>query len=493
MFDPNPIALLGLNHYEYNHIDEQLIRRAVNNLLDKSKSAPIIVDGNTIDQTFINEAAQQLSSETERAFYYQLHKYPGLAAFLKGEKQAVIETNSLRLHADQLVEKSAEILAPRASLLAQKAFEENEVSAFEAFQVQVGKGPRHFQEKVFEGLRQEIDQRKKDLSQTVEEVLSGTIPSSQLRGMHLLQQQVPVHMINALPSIFDEDRNQMRNSLGRLVHYLGNNDEKDLALTIARYARRINGEAAYTEKLDKIINQWQRNKSKRVAPSRSRDNVMVLSILGIIVFVGGAIYYFMTAFNSPSPSGSTTYESPATTSESEEEAIFGENLYPHLQLPWYERGAAVESSSTGEVKKGSSPMLVCFPTKMMSGEERRVVVMGDPAYDALVFFFNGESYFEQAYIPAKSQYVMNHALPGKMVSTMIIFGKAWDAEVYSPCETKGFFTEKIFYGGFSSYATDPPYLNLATEDVLMLKKRRLMPSRQMEEHEFFELLEKYRK
>ena len=120
-------------------------------------------------------------------------------------------------------------------------------------------------------------------------------------------------------------------------------------------------------------------------------------------------------------------------------------------------------------------------------------MIGDPVYDAVLFFFNGRKYFQQAFIPAKGKVEIGKNLDAsQVVSTMIIFGQEWSPEAESPCGTPGYFTKNIFYGGFAAYATDPPTLNLNRDGFLQLKKKRLMPARQLKEEKFFDLLEQYR-
>jgi hypothetical protein len=486
----NPIELLQLHHYDLDRLSPEVIESAAASLAANIRQEKVMINDVLVDEGRIQQALGQLKDPDERAFYYHLAKYPGLTAFLYGDSQAMIEEDALRLHASQLMDKSAAMLETRAEAQVRAAFQDREFEALAHFQQQIGKGSRAFQEKVYRSSLPLLAQRRDTVQRFSNALEAGENISGQLKGLQLFREHIPVDTLNVLPAPFAEIRDDIRKQLGRMVNLLSKSDTA-LALAIARYAHRIKGSEAYTQKLAASIDYLQRQHSS-VKPSGNKKAGTIIAIAALLLLAGG-IWYTISLKHKVEATLDDRYIGAYEKMKEKEQqevspgAAVGQE-YAHL--PWYERGDDVPG--TGIVENGSAPMMACFPTISTRGPRKVITVVGDPSYDALVFFFNGKRYFQQAYIPAGEKYLIEHNLGGNSLSTMIIFGQEWKPEKPSPCGSKGFFSRNVFYAGFSSYATDPPYMDLSVQDVLMLKKSRLMPSRQKKEYEFFELLEKYR-
>jgi hypothetical protein len=489
MYFFNPIELLQLNYYEIKRLDQAVIQDALSKFRAKVAEGAAVYHDRPVTDEMLSEAERLLQNPSEVSFYYYLAKYPGLARFLAGDHLAEIEKDSLQLHAEQLEEGAAAILSPVALKLVTEAFGQNALRPLEAFTQQTEKGSKHFQQAVFAASIPLLESRKDKIATIVREIEEDLYPYEQLRGLGVLREHIPVDVLNTLPAPFEGTIHDIRKLLGSMAHQIAKS-EPALALAIVRYALRIEGTETYTAKLEKA--QAQLDQSSRKSQQQNAGGIASIGLIAggialVLLLLGGwYAWEKMNAFNDMDEQAER--EGAASRLETAETEDAPSNAYLHLN--WWERG--YEKPGEGTVAAGEAPLDVCFPTVKTSGPNQRITIIGDPAYDALVFFFNGRDYFKQAYIPANSQYVINHALSGEKVSTLLVFGQNWDEEKTSPCGTKGYFADKIFYGGFSSYATDPPYLSLATEDIMFLKKRRLMPSREMKADDFFDLLEKYR-
>ena len=487
----NPIELLQLNYYDLDKLSQDAINSAAASLRDKLQHETVKINDVSIDENSIQLAVDQLKKSDDLHFYYHLAKYPGLTAFLYGNDQAEIEVDALRLHADQLAGRASAMVESRALTLVTSAFQDADFKALTRFHQQIGKGNKAFQEEVYHSSLPLLEERRDTVQGVLNAMEAGENISSQLKGLQLFRTHIPVDVLNALPTPFDEIKNGIRKQLGRMVHALSDSDPA-LALAIARYAHRIKGNEVYTKKLAESIAYLQRKNSNQSQPKGNKTTVAIIVAIALLLF-GGGIWYTISLRNKLEATIDERYIDNYERIKEKEQyetspgAAIGQEF---THLPWYERGD--DAPGDGVVKNGSSPMMACFPTVSTKGLQKVVTIVGDPSYDALVFFFNGKKYFQQAYIPAGEKYLIEHNLSGKNLSTMIIFGQDWKPEKPSPCGSNGFFSKNVFYAGFASYATDPPYLDLSVQDVLRLKKGRLMPSRQKKEYEFFELLEEYR-
>ena len=489
----NPIELLQLNYYESSRITQDTIQGAANRLKVQINSEAVTYQGQVVTEVMIDQAVTLLQSEEAVRSYYYMATYPGLAAFLQGNNKVEVETESLAVDDPSIKEHLLQILSPKATETIALALDGETVDDLLHFGRQLNRAGGDFQGKVYADGKAILKSREDRLWQLLKALKTDKALEHRLQSLQLFREQIPIKVLNALPdTVFSDQRQQIIRALGHIVHYLSK-ENPTLALAVARYAVRIQGDPAYREKLSKVIQQLSlqsggNKKNKEVGVST------IISAIVILVILGAGVYYFggfdknlLAGDNDRKPSES--YGSEEIEWGPEVDASYTR----YLNLIWYERGAASADLSSGIVEKGSTPLIYCFPTIRSRGTMRKVTIVGDASHDALVFFFNGKDYIDQAFIPSKSRYILEKPMKGGSLSTMIIFGKDWDENASSPCGSPGYFTNNVHYGGFAAYATDPPYIeDVVTQDVLYLKKKRLMPSREKGEDEFFQLLEKYR-
>lgn len=532
----NPIELLHLEDQDPEKITQDDIAHAWRRLWGEEEGESITYRGQTLTKEQAVEAVRELDDAARVRYYLLLCTYPEMNNFLAGDCFARVEEEALQ--DERIAEPAARQLQEACGEYLRQALEQGRASEFAAFTQQIEKGSEGFQDIVFQGAGKKLLAERlaavRRLAERLERVVEKEDTHS-LSQLSFLREQVPVDALNALPSRFDSTRDAFAEALARMVESLRNQNAA-LALGVARHARRLRTDKAVTEKLNLAYRHLESNVESQTPGSAGKqaNKWMIWAwIVALIVLLLAAALLFnrfygtiMNSISSLTSAPDTQIEEPAVSGTEEEllrgamqtlaermekegsisreelERILQESggdiqlAGPEilLQLPWKERGEAYPGELTGEAEMGDAPMAVCFPPEPAGpSPSPAFTVIGDPVYDAVVFFFNGRKYFQQAYIPAKGKLKVEQKLnEEELVSTMIIFGQDWKPEAKSPCSTPGYFTKNIFYGGFSAYATDPPYLNLKRDAFLQLMKRRLMPARQMEEEKFFELLEKFR-
>lgn len=533
----NPIELLHLENNDPEKIDEDAIAQALRRQQGEQEEKPIIYRRQRLAKEQALAAVRQLDDPARVRYYHRLCSYPEMNSFLAGDCFARIEEEAFR---DELVaEPAARQLQAAYDEHLRQALEKGRASEFAAFTEQVEKGGEAFQDIVFQGKSKALlAERLAAIRQLAERLERGVEKedTDSLGQLSFLRERVPVDALNALPSRFDSTRNAFAEALARIVEALRSQNPA-LALGVARHARRLRADKEAMERLNHDYRSLESNVESQApgAAGQQTNKWMIWAWIGaLLVVILLALLLFSQFYDTildsissltrtedtqleeyPAASGhdeempeaaldaiSERLAEEGSISREELERILRESgggtrlAEPQalLQLPWRERGEAFPGELSGEVSLGEAPMLLCFPPGPPNPSPTPAfTVIGDPNYDAVVFFFNGRKYFQQAYIPAKGKFQVAQKLnPEEVVSTMIIFGQEWDAATKSPCGTPGYFTQNIFYGGFAAYATEPPYLNLHRDAFLQLAKRRLMPSRQLEEEAFFDLLEKYR-
>lgn len=524
----NPIELLQLNYYELARIDAEAIAQASSRLLDTAAAEGISYQGRFLSPAEARAAIATLEEPGQLAFFYELCKYPALSRFLSGDISAPIEDEALK--ADALSEKVAAVAAPLFQEQLQVALESGNVQTLEALGGHFGKGSPAFQQVVFQSGLGLMERKRAELEALAQrlEVEATEDQLRPLRGLQQFRQSYPSKVFNALPAYFDEEREALARAMGRMVRALSEKDT-GLALAIARYARQLRMSEAYAGRLDEAIAFLQKKIDKAQAELSARSNrtwfnvagaaVLMLILLGVGLSLQGIYNTAVEFFYEPSLFGDTSGLEGSGIEEKDlallQEAMKdGKGLsreqmeeilrrsgnrtevvdYDVSRLPWRERGQAADAEFSGEATLGSAPMAVCFPAKTPKGKaDQQLTIVGDKVFDALVFFFNGRTFVQQAYIPAKAKYELKGKMDDQQViSTMIVFGQGWDPAVKSPCGTPGYFTENVHYSGFAGYAMDPAYPDLRSDLVAYLKKQRLAPSRELEEAAFFDLLEQYR-
>lgn len=491
----NPIVLLQLQALPLSSIEPQTIQAAAEQQYQLVRKGEATYKGQPLTALQIEEAVNALSTPEAAAYHYYLAKHPRLSAFLDGDENAEIEKDALTLYSSYLADPVAQQLAPRAADLVAEALSENDAARLSAFHRQVAKGGDAFQSAVYRSAEKEVAGYRDAIEEVAQRIEEDERAVMTLRGLAPLREHAPIAALNALPPPLDALRTEIVKTIGRMVRVVADKDVT-LALASAQYANQIRSTEAYEKSLNKVI-QHLGNRKKRKQPRPAKGGVAAIGLMTTYTVLGFFVlglcfagYKYWEATRSNEQKNSPRYSSLRTTSPSPGVLISPE-VEKLMLTPWPERGEKANQPPV-KAEMGDAPLQVCFPTVSTSGNISRIVVVGDASADALVFFFNGRHYIRQAYIPAKSQYVLEEKMIADKLSTMIIFGKNWSPQMKSPCGTNGYFTKSIQYGGFASYATDPPYLNIATEDVLILKKARLMPSRALEANEFFDLLEKYR-
>lgn len=533
----NPVELLHLESHDPEKINEQAIFQAWRRLVGEEEEKPIAYRRQTLNKEQAMEAVRELDDPARIQYYHRLCQYPELNNFLAGDCFARIEEEALK---DELV------AGPAARQLQQaydehlkEALETDRASAFSAFVEQIEKGDEAFQDVVFQGKSTGyLEDRLSAVRQLADQLEQGAAEESRagLGQLGYLRELVSVDALNALPGRFSGIRDAFAETLLRKVEAL-RVESPALALGVARHARRLRAGKTIMEQLNQAYRSLERRVESEVPAAAAGQPaqkwlpwawagalVALLLVAGLLVnqFYDEAVGV-ISGLTAPEEEQAGEYlpgeeEEGAQTDAlqaladkiAEQGSISREELERLLresggntelaeadlilQLPWRERGLAYPGELTGEAGLGTAPLEVCFPPKPVDdGPAAAFTVIGDSAYDALVFFFNGRTYFRQAFIPATSKLKIEQALnKDQVVSTMIIFGQDWSPDVESPCGTPGYFTKNTFYAGFAAYATDPPTLSLHRDGFLQLKKGRLMPSRQLEEEKFFELLERYR-
>lgn len=533
----NPVELLRLENQDPEKIDEPAIVQAWRRLVGEEEGKPVAYRRQTLAKEQAMEAIRELDDPARIQYYHRLCQYPELNNFLAGDCFARIEEEAL---------KNEFVAGPAARQLQQaydehlkEALETDRASAFAAFAEQIEKGDEGFQNVVFRGKSKEyLQERLSAVQQLAEKLEQGAVEESRvsLGQLSFLREQVSVDALNALPARFAGIRDAFAETLIRMVEAL-RVENPTLALGVARHARRLRADKAIMEKLNQAYRSLERRVESEVPAAAARQPAQKWlpwawagALVGLLLVAGLLVNQFydeavgvISDLTAPDEEQAGEYlpgeeeegasmdalqaladklAEQGSISREELERLLREsggntelaeaNLI--LQLPWRERGGAYPGELTGEASLGAAPMEVCFPPQLAEdGPAAAFTVIADPVYDALVFFFNGRTYFRQAFIPAKSKLKIEQSLnKDQVVSTMIIFGQDWNPDAASPCGTPGYFTKNTFYAGFAAYATDPPTLSLHRDGFLQLKKGRLMPSRQLEEEKFFELLEKYR-
>ncbi|MCB0593884.1 MAG: hypothetical protein H6557_26865 [Lewinellaceae bacterium] len=532
----NPVELLRLENHDPEKISEEMIAQALRRLRGDDGKAPVVYRKRPLSEEQLSEAIRELDDPARVRYYHRLLKYPELNNLLAGDPFARIEEEALQ---DELVAgPAAQQLQPACDEYLKQALENDRASALAAFAEQMEKGGDAFQDVVFGGKGPEyLKERLATVEQLAEKLEQGAVEESRaaLGQLSFLREQVSVDALNALPKRFADTRDAFAGILIRMVDSLKVEDPS-LALGVARHARRLRAGKALMERLNQAYRSLERRVESEVPESvePARQKWLPWAWAGalvVLVMAAGVLvnHFYDDAMAAVSGLAKPPDEQTGEDAINEEEELpsdealsaLGKKLAEQgsisreelerilresggntqlaeanllLQLPWRERGAAYPEELSGEATLGAAPLEVCFPPRPASnGQASSFTVIGDPVYDALVFFFNGRTYFQQAFIPAKGKLKIDKPLnKEQVVSTMIIFGQDWSPEAESPCGTPGYFTKNIFYGGFAAYATDPPTLTLNRDGFLQLMKRRLMPSRQLEEEKFFELLERYR-
>lgn len=524
----NPIELLQLNYYEPERITPQAIAQASSQIIDSAGPEGVPYQGRFLSREEARGAVAALAEPGQIAFFYELCRFPGLSRFLGGEESALIEAEALRN--EVLAGRAASVAGPLFSRSFQAALDSGKPEGLEALGRQLEQGSASFRQAVFQSAAALAGRKRGELEALAAQLEAE--PSEALlrplRGLQQFRKDYPAAVFNALPPYFEEEREQLVRAMGRLVRALSSKDT-GLALAVSRYARQFRMSSEYAGRLDKAIGFLQEKAAKAQAALSARSNrkwmtgagagalvILVLALgLGLHAVYRGLVDYFYE----PSLFGDTTELKEAGISEDElalvrEAMKEGKGLsreqleeilsrsgkrteiveYDATQLPWRERGQAAKEELSGTVSLGSAPMAFCFPPKAPQGKTgQQLTIVGDEAFDALVFFFNGRTYVQQAFIPANEKYELKGKFDDEqVVSTMIVFGQGWDPSVKSPCGTPGYFTRNIHYSGFAGYALDPVYPDLRSDLVAYLKKKRLLPSRELDEGGFFDLLEQYR-
>ena len=521
----NPIELLRLQNSDPDKINEEAISQALRRLRSDDEEKPVAYRGQTLSEEQLKAVIRQLDDPALVRYYHRLCQYPELNNLLAGDCFARIEEKGLQ--DERVAGRAAEQLQQAYGKYLEQAIEKGRGAEFAAFVEQVEKGNEIFQDTVFQGKNSELlEGRLSVLRQLAERLEQHPVAEGKasLGEPGFLREQIPVDVLNALPVRFATIRDTFAETLVRIVEALREQDTA-LALGVARYARRLRADKALMERLNRSYRQLEGHVQSSVPEPAGQPAQKWLpwawAGMLVVLVLGGAL--LISRFYDVAVEAISTLGEPEGTEERPEEdalkaleeklstdgSITREGLEEILredgnrtqlseatllQLPWRERGIAFQGELLGEGTIGAAPMEVCFPPQLSSeGAATAFTVIGDPVYDALVFFFNGRTYFQQAFIPAKSKFNISKTLnEEELVSTMIIFGQEWRPDVESPCGTPGYFTKNIFYGGFAAYATDPPYLNLHRDAFLQLKKRSLMPARQLGEDKFFDLLDKYK-
>ncbi len=510
----NPVTLFQLHYQSPDKITPELIEQLREQWLAKARNGQAAYDGHLLSEADINRAADLLKDPDQLSHYYQLARFPGLHRFLEGDTGAVIEKGAF---------EDAALRAKLGDLLAEKlqnAWESNSSLALEALSKSLHAVPNEVADELFQKSHAFLEEKRSVWTHLAEQLAEKELEGiQQLKGLQFLRNHIPYHLINALPDYFDYWKLQATQDLGGMVRSLIPQDEA-LALGVARYAKNIQSDADYQAKLDKVIQQLdrkgQQQKQEQISKAGTFSTFRI--VLGIMVlFFFGTLYAGYRWFDDNFGFLLSREEMEDewlsdVVSEIEKEGSISQERLEELMndpdaiktvdeeaellniTPWPERGAMAETSGSGEAVLGDAPMAACFPTNAPQGDQQQqLTLVGDRNFDVLVFLFNGQNYFHQVYIPAGTSYQLKAVFNDEqLVSTMIVFGKAWSPKTLSPCGTPGYFTEKVDYCGFAGYATDPPYLNLQEGNVLVFSRNRLMPSRKLEETEFFDLLEKYR-
>lgn len=527
----NPIELLRLEKQDPEKINEEAIIQAWRRLQDEEEEKPISYRGKNLAQEQAMEAVRELDDPARARYYHRLCSYPEMNSFLSGDCFARVEEEALQ---DELITgPAAAQLQPAYDECLQLALSAGKASEYAAFVSQIEKGSVAFQDAVYQGKSMEfLEERLSAVRKLADRLEQGDKEEARatLGQSGFLREQVPVDILNALPSRFAGTREAFSETLVGMVEALEEQDP-NLALAVARHTRRLRAGKQLRDRLNQDYRHLER-RVENVTPASDGKPAqrwvpwVFAGILAVVLVVAGLFFnqIFQTALEVTSSLSSLTDTQQEEYSDEEqpEEALqkLSEKLAKDgsisreeldkilresgnrtplagtdvLPLHWSERGHAYEGELSGEVEAGGAPLAVCFPPREVAASPVPVfTVIGDPVYDAVLFFFNGRKYFQQAFIPAKGKVEIGKNLDAsQVVSTMIIFGQEWSPEAESPCGTPGYFTKNIFYGGFAAYATDPPTLNLNRDGFLQLKKKRLMPARQLKEEKFFDLLEQYR-
>ncbi|MCB0569024.1 MAG: hypothetical protein KDC66_04640 [Phaeodactylibacter sp.] len=524
----NPVVLLQLNYYELERITPETITQAAARLFEAAGPEGAMYQGRAVGQEEARAAIALLQEPGQLAFYFELCKYPGLSRFLEGGAAEAIEKEALQ--AEILADRVAPIAEPLYNQQFEAALDGGKTGALEALGQVLSGGGAGFQKIVFQGAASLIERKAGELKSLAEglEGPNAETLAQPLRGLQQFRKDYPVQVFNALPTYFDEQREAMARSMGRMVRALVEKDN-GLALAIARYARQLRVGEDYTGRLDKVITFLENKARQARADQAARSSrgwmagagIGVLALLLVALGFGlRSVYNTVVDFlYEPSLFGDTR-ELEEAGIDQEELALLREAMkdgkgisreqleealrrqgnrtevveYDLTQMPWPERGAAADTELSGEAVPGSAPLSVCFPSRPAKGKtSHQLTIVGDDVYDALVFFFNGRTYVQQAYIPARSKYELKGTFDDtQVISTMIVFGQEWSPSGKSPCGTPGYFTQNVHYSGFAGYAMEPPYPDLRSDLVARLKKQRLVVSRELEEQAFFDLLEQYR-
>lgn len=510
----NPVTLFQLHYQSPDRITPELIEQLREQWLAKARNGQAAYDGQWLSEADIHRAADAIKDGSQLLYYYQLARFPGLQRFFGGEKGATIEAAAF---------EDVSLQARLGGLFAERleeAWENNSSLALEDTVKSLAGVPDSHAPAIFQQGMAFLEEKRAVWTGLTQQ-LADQNPEGiqQLRGMQFLRKHIPLHLINALPAYFDAWKLHTAIDLGGMVRSLVASD-KDLALGVARYAKNIDCGPDYQAKLDLVIRQLegksQQRKQEQIRKAGTFSTFkIVLGVLVLLFF--GSLYagyrWFDDNFGFLLSREEVEDEWLSdVVSEIEQEGSISQERLEELMndpdavktqdeekellniTPWQERGALVENPGSGQVALGDAPMAACFPTNPPQGtRQHHLSIVGDRNFDVLVFLFNGQQYFHQVYIPAGSTYeYLSHLNDEQLVSTMIVFGKEWSAKTQSPCGTPGYFTDKVDYCGFAGYVTDPPFLNLNEGDVLVISRNRLMPSRKLEETEFFDLLERYR-
>ena len=524
----NPVELLKLNYYELEHLSPEIIEQAKTRLLSEAGPEGIAFKQLLLRAGEVEDLAKSLDAPGQLAFFYQLSQYPGLSRLLEGDTSATIEAGALGKAG--FTENLTPLLMPFFGEVLARALETGSTKELQQLGQELAQGDTNFQAGAFKAGMAIVEEKKMELESLAQSLQTSFSEATikPLRGLQQMRASYPVAVFNTLPDYFSHAREGLARAMGKLVHAIWEKDPP-LALAIARYARQLDISKNYAEKLDQAIGLIQKKAAKQQKDLDARKNrtwiaaggaaLLALMLFGLALSLNSAYDRLVGFFYEPALFSDTkaleeagidsddiallqeALSKKGSLSREEMEAILNKGgsrtqvvEYDALQLPWQERGKATKLPLKGEVELGSAPMEACFPTNTPSGKQnQQITIVGDANYDALVFFFNGRNYIRQAYLPAKSEFVLKGIMDEQQVlSTMIIFGKNWDPAAASPCGTPGYFTQNVHYSGFAGYAIDPVYPDLRSDLAAYLKKSRLLPSRELEENDFFDMLEKYR-
>ncbi|HRD81410.1 MAG TPA: hypothetical protein PLL53_11680 [Saprospiraceae bacterium] len=149
---------------------------------------------------------------------------------------------------------------------------------------------------------------------------------------------------------------------------------------------------------------------------------------------------------------------------------------------------SISRSEVGDVSRphGLAPLKHCqTPKPGMKGGWRELTITGDKEYDAIVLLFDGSRNAGQIYVAARQQAMWQGFMERSIVSTMVVFGKGWNAKLINPCSEPGWFGGKIVYAGFGGNVTYPYPVELGHKEF-ELRRSQLPQNKELSEIDFFQ-------